>query len=65
MLAVSLSVRGLPFRMTSPLSGAVMALMMRISVVLPAPFGPSSPNTVPRGTLILTSLSARWLAYCL
>ena len=65
MLAVSLSVSGLPLRNTSPLSGAVIELVIRISVVLPAPLGPSSPNMVPRGTLMLTLLSARWLAYCL
>jgi hypothetical protein len=52
-------VRGLPFSRTSPLSGAVIELMMRIRVVLPAPLGPSSPNTDPRGTLMLTLLRAR------
>lgn len=36
-----------------------MALIIRISVVLPAPFGPSSPNTELRGTLILTSFRAK------
>ena len=65
MLAVSLIVRGLPFRRTLPLSGAVIELIMRIRVVLPAPLGPRSPNMDPRGTLMLTLLSARWLAYCL
>lgn len=65
MLVVSLSVSGLPFRRISPLSGAVIELIMRIRVVLPAPLGPSSPNMVPRGTLMLTLLRARWLAYCL
>ena len=32
------------------MSGAVIAMIMRIVVVLPAPFGPSSPNIDPRGT---------------
>ena len=65
MLAVCFRVRGVLFSRTSPLSGAVIVLIMRISVVLPAPLGPSRPNMEPRGTLMLTSLSARWLAYCL
>ena len=65
MLAVCCRVRGVLFSRTSPLSGAVIELIMRISVVLPAPLGPSSPNMEPRGTLMLTSLRARWLAYCL
>src|SRR2546423_1772039 len=33
-----------------PLSGAMMFSIMRIVVVLPAPFGPSSPYTDPVGT---------------
>ena len=65
MLAVCFRVRGVLLSSTSPLSGAVIVLIMRISVVLPAPLGPSRPNMEPRGTLMLTSLSARWLAYCL
>ena len=65
MLAVCFRVRGVLLSSTSPLSGAVIVLIMRISVVLPAPLGPSRPNIEPRGTLMLTSLSARWLAYCL
>ena len=51
-----------PSNSTSPLSGAVMRLIMRIRVVLPAPLGPNSPNTLPRGTLMLTSLRAVWAA---
>ena len=34
---------GRPSKNTRPLSGAVIRLMMRINVVLPAPFGPSNP----------------------
>ena len=34
-----------------PESGAVMLTIMRIVVVLPAPFGPSSPNTRPARTV--------------
>ena len=31
----------------SPSSGFVMFMIMRIVVVLPAPFGPRSPNVTP------------------
>src|SRR5262245_62667385 len=34
----------------SPPSGAVMFMIIRRVVVLPAPFGPSRPNMAPRGT---------------
>ncbi len=34
----------------SPESGAVMFMIIRIDVVLPAPLGPSRPNIAPRGT---------------
>ncbi len=34
----------------SPESGAVMFMIIRIVVVLPAPLGPSSPNIDPLGT---------------
>jgi hypothetical protein len=33
-----------------PLVGWRIPAIMRIVVVLPAPFGPSSPNSSPRGT---------------
>ena len=59
MFVVLLIVSGLLLSITSPLSGAVMALMMRMSVVLPAPLGPNNPNTEPRGTLMLTSFRAK------
>ena len=59
MFAVFFIVRGFPLSRTSHLSGAVIEFIMRISVVLPAPFGPSSPNMVPCGTFMLTLLSAR------
>jgi hypothetical protein len=42
-----------------------MRLMMRMRVVLPAPLGPKSPKTLPLRTDTLTSLSAKWAAYCL
>src|SRR5690606_7228630 len=41
-----------------PASGPVMRVMMRMSVVLPAPLGPSRPNTLPGGTSMEISLSA-------
>jgi len=34
-----------------PESGAMMLISIRIVLVLPAPFGPSSPYTAPRGTV--------------
>src|SRR5262245_33598567 len=41
---------GCPRIRISPPSGAVMFMIIRIVVVLPAPFGPRSPNIAPRGT---------------
>src|SRR5262245_24388381 len=41
-----------------PESGAVMLTIMRMVVVLPAPFGPSKPNTLPARTFRLNSLTA-------
>src|SRR3984893_13080983 len=41
---------GCPRIRMSPESGAVMAMIMRRVVVLPAPFGPRSPNIEPFGT---------------
>src|SRR6185436_19253662 len=41
-----------------PESGAVMLTIIRIVVVFPAPFGPSSPNTRPARTVRLSSLTA-------
>ena len=42
------------------LSGNVMRVMTRMSVVLPAPLGPSRPYIEPCGTLSDTSLRAVW-----
>jgi hypothetical protein len=42
-----------------PVDGLTMPQMMLISVVLPAPFGPSSAKISPRWMSRLTSLSAR------
>src|SRR5438105_2982933 len=36
-----------PCQRTTPASGSMMSSIMRIVVVLPAPFGPSNPNTAP------------------
>src|SRR5688572_20334974 len=41
-----------------PASGAVMLTIIRIVVVLPAPFGPRSPKTLPARTVRLRSLTA-------
>ena len=41
-----------------PLSGSCSVAIVRISVLLPAPFGPRSPN-MPVGMRIETSRSAR------
>jgi hypothetical protein len=41
-----------------PVSGAVMLTIIRMVVVFPAPFGPSSPNTLPARTDRLRSLTA-------
>jgi hypothetical protein len=43
---------------TLPAVLRTMPARMLISVDLPAPFGPSSPKIWPRGTSMLTSLSA-------
>ena len=44
-----------------PESGPRMVERMRTTVVLPAPFGPSSPSTVPASTSRETPSSARTL----
>src|SRR5687767_1578363 len=41
----------------------MMLRTMRMVVVLPAPLGPSSPYTDPRGTRSDRSRTATWLAY--
>src|SRR5215831_10004582 len=50
---------GAPRIRISPVSGAVMFMIIRIVVVLPAPLGPRSPNIAPRGTLRERSSTAR------
>src|SRR5512132_4730069 len=40
----------MPSTSARPPSGRRMVVRMRIAVVLPAPLGPSNPNTVPAGT---------------
>ena len=42
--------RSWPPTATSPASGVSRVVRMWTAVVLPAPFGPSSANTVPAGT---------------
>src|SRR5262245_20965663 len=46
-----------------PESGRMMSRIMRIVVVLPAPFGPSNPYTDPRGTWSDKSRTARCCSY--
>ena len=45
-----------------PESGPRMFMTIRSVVVLPAPLGPSSPNTLPRGTSSDRSRTATWSA---
>src|SRR4051794_27035747 len=47
-----------PATVARPASGTDMPERIRTAVVLPAPFGPSRPQTVPRGTSKPTSASA-------
>ena len=48
---------GRPFHSIVPSSGSSTPKMIRINVVLPAPFGPSRPITLPAGTSRSTSSS--------
>ena len=50
-----------PKTATVPFCAASSPSKCLISVVLPAPFSPTSPNTIPRGTLKDTPLSAVFL----
>src|SRR5438105_575728 len=61
----TLRVKGLPNIFTSPESGIVMPIIMRMVLVLPAPFGPSSPNMVPGSMLNDRSSTATNLSYAL
>src|SRR5215207_8285132 len=54
---------GCPISAIEPLSGAMMLRIMRIVVVLPAPLGPRSPYTAPRGTASDRSRTATCSAY--
>ena len=47
-----------PKILTLPLSAWSSPRMCLMSVVLPAPFAPTSPYTPPRGTVIVTDESA-------
>ena len=49
--------RGLPSSVIVPASGLRMSVIMRISVVLPAPFGPSSAKISPGATSNDTSFT--------
>ena len=49
-----------PQMVTEPEVFVTIPDRMLMSVDLPAPFGPSSPNMVPRGTSKVTSSSARF-----
>ena len=52
------SARGLPKSRISPESGAMMSMIIRMVVVLPAPFGPRRPKIEPGGTAIETPATA-------
>src|SRR3989442_1238521 len=56
---------GLPRISIVPESGPRTFITMRRVVVLPAPFGPSRPNTLPRGTSRDRSFTATWPANAL
>src|SRR5258705_4181194 len=53
----------MPQMSTSPLVGARLPVSICMVVVLPAPFGPSSPRTSPRLSCRETSRTARLLPY--
>ena len=53
---------GFPRISIVPASGPKMFMTIRSVVVLPAPFGPSSPKTLPRGTSRERSFTATWPA---
>ena len=44
--------------MALPSVTGISVVIMRISVVLPAPFGPNNPKISPSATLKLTSFTA-------
>src|SRR3954465_11345539 len=50
--------RRAPSTRTSPLSGVTSPAIIETVVVLPAPFGPSRPTSVPRSTVNDTSSTA-------
>src|SRR2546425_821800 len=56
---------GLPRISIVPESGPRTFITMRRVVVLPAPFGPSRPNTLPRGTSRERPFTATWPANAL
>ena len=47
-----------PRALIKPLSGVLKPSIISINVILPAPFGPTSPNISPSSTLKLTSFTA-------
>src|SRR5882762_4605288 len=47
-----------PLTLAVPEVGGVSVVIIRINVVLPAPFGPSKPKISPVGTVKLTSFTA-------
>src|SRR3954447_14448655 len=49
--------------MTSPASGRTSPSSILMTLVLPAPLGPSSPSTSPRATVNETSSTACWRTY--
>src|SRR3954464_13788454 len=57
--------KGWPKTKTSPESGSVMPIIMRMVLVLPAPLGPSRPNMVPSAIEKERSSTATNLSYAL
>ena len=49
----------MPSTCAEPLSGRSSVVSARTAVVLPAPFGPSNPSTLPSATVNDTPSSAR------
>src|SRR6266852_4210359 len=57
------SPNSLPSKKIEPASGGMMFRIILMVVVLPAPFGPSSPSIWPRSTSSDTSSTARTAIY--
>src|SRR6202041_161457 len=56
---------GLPNKLTDPESGTVIPIIIRIELVFPDPFGPSSPNIVPGSMVSDRPSTATFVSYTL